>query len=300
MAERLNALPEVAAATGLRVGAVQVDGKVTQIVGVDPATAFNVVDVKIRRGSPGALGPKEIAVFEDTAKAKGLDIGDTVPVRFKDTGLQQLRIAMVYGEDRLAGEWFLGKQAYELNFANRLDWEVYVKKSADASLAEARKAVDAVAKSYPGLKVMDRKEFGKQMSEPFNQMLAFVYALLGLAILIALLGIGNTLALSIMERTRELGLLRAVGMTRRQLRSMVRWESVILAVQGTLLGLLIGVFLGWAFVRALSDKGIEVFHVPTPTLLLVVVLGALAGMVAAMMPGRRAGKLDVLRAVVSD
>ena len=102
------------------------------------------------------------------------------------------------------------------------------------------------------------------------------FALLGLAILIALLGIGNTLALSIVERTSELGLLRAVGMTRSQLRSSIRWESVIIAVQGTLLGLVLGVLVGWALVRALADEGIDVFRIPVGTLAVVVVLGALA------------------------
>ena len=301
MTQRLNTLPQVAAATGLRVGAAEVDGSVTQVVGVDPATAFQLVDVQPIEGKPNALAPADtIAVHKDVAKAKGLKIGDVVPVRFKDTGLQHLRIAMIYGEDRLAGEWFLGKAAMEANSANRLDWEVYVKRAPGTSVADVRKAVEAVTASYPGVKVMDRAEYGKQVGAPFNQMLALVYALLGLAILIALLGIGNTLALSIMERTRELGLLRAVGMTRRQLRRMVRWESVIISVQGTLLGLLIGVFLGWAMVKALADKGIEVFDIPVTSLAVVVVLGALAGMVAAIWPGRRAAKLDVLRAVVSE
>ncbi|MGZ4648913.1 MAG: ABC transporter permease, partial [Blastococcus sp.] len=133
-----------------------------------------------------------------------------------------------------------------------------------------------------------------------DQMLALVYALLGLAILIALLGIGNTLALSIVERTRELGLLRAVGMTRRQLRSSVRWESVIIAVQGTLLGLLIGVFLGWALVRALRDQGIDVFRLPLGQLAVVVLLGAVAGVLAAVLPSRRAARLQVLRAILSE
>jgi putative ABC transport system permease protein len=131
-------------------------------------------------------------------------------------------------------------------------------------------------------------------------MLALVYALLALAIVIALLGIGNTLALSIFERTRELGLLRAVGMTRSQLRSTIRWESVIIALQGTFLGLLIGVFFGWALVRALADQGIDQFTIPVVTLGIVVVLAALAGVVAAILPGRRAARLDVLKAIVTE
>jgi putative ABC transport system permease protein len=124
--------------------------------------------------------------------------------------------------------------------------------------------------------------------------------MLALAIIIALIGIGNTLALSIVERTRELGVLRAVGMTRKQLRSTIRWESVIIAVQGALLGLLIGVFFGWALVTAMADEGLNTFTVPVVSLVVVVVLAALAGVVAAVMPARRAARLDVLRAIVTE
>ena len=141
---------------------------------------------------------------------------------------------------------------------------------------------------------------GPPATKPLDQLLTLVYALLGLAILIALLGIANTLAPSIVEGTRELGLLRAVGMTRSQLRSSIRWESVIIAVQGTVLGLLISVFVGWALVSALSDEGITVFRIPYATLAAVVVLAAVAGMAAAVPPSRRAAELDVLRAVVSE
>jgi putative ABC transport system permease protein len=123
---------------------------------------------------------------------------------------------------------------------------------------------------------------------------------LALAILIALLGIANTLALSIIERTRELGMMRAVGMKRNQLRSMIRWESVIIAIQGTLLGLVVGVLFGWALVTALSDEGFETFRLPVATLVVIVVLAALAGVLAAVWPARRAAKLDVLRAVVTE
>jgi putative ABC transport system permease protein len=148
--------------------------------------------------------------------------------------------------------------------------------------------------------VLDRAGFKKQQTAPLNQMLALVYALLGLAIFIALLGIANTLALSIFERTREIGLLRAVGMTRAQLRSAIRWESVIIAVQGTVLGLGIGLFFGWALVSALDEQGLTVFRIPYGSLSIIVVLAAAAGMVAAIGPSRRAAKLNVLKAVISD
>jgi putative ABC transport system permease protein len=150
------------------------------------------------------------------------------------------------------------------------------------------------------VKVLDRSQYKQDQTKFLNQLLSLIYALLGLAILIALLGIANTLALSIAERTRELGLLRAVGMTRSQLRSSIRWESVIIALQGTVLGLVIGLFFGWALTRALHDQGITVFQVPVLSLVVVVLLAAVAGMVAAIPPSRRAAKLDVLKAVVTE
>ena len=168
------------------------------------------------------------------------------------------------------------------------------------STQAALKAVEDASAEYPSASVLDRDGFKAEQAALLNQMLALIYALLGLAILIALMGIANTLALSILERTREIGLLRAVGMTRSQLRSAIRWESVIIALQGTALGLVIGLFFGWALVRALEDQGMTVFQVPYGSLLVIVVLAALAGMVAAVGPSRRAAKLDVLRAVVSE
>jgi putative ABC transport system permease protein len=223
-----------------------------------------------------------------------------LPVAFKDTGQQQLRVAMIYGEDQVVGSYLLGMPAYDANYLTHYDNQVVVKQSSDVSQEAALAAVEDTSAAYPGVTVLDRDGYKAEQSEFLNQMLGLVYALLGLAILIALLGIANTLALSILERTREIGLLRAVGMTRPQLRSAIRWESVIIALQGTALGLVIGLFFGWALVRALEDEGLTVFRVPFVSLLVIVVLAALAGMVAAIGPSRRAARLDVLRAVVSE
>ena len=304
LAGRLAALPGVAAASGLRVGPAVVNGDTLLLGALDPAVATDLMNLKPLQGNAAALGADAIAVFQDTAAKKGLTIGSKVPVEFAETGKKQLTVGLIYGEKLEAngpdGTYFLGKAAYEANFANRADWQVYVKKAPGTTLAATRTAVDQVVQTYPGVDVMDKKQFAKAVSAPLDPMLALVYALLGLSILIALLGIGNTLALSIVERTRELGLLRAVGMTRSQLRSSIRWESVIIAIQGTVIGLGLGLLLGWAFVRAMADQGIDVFAVPVTQLAVVVVLGGLAGMLAAVLPSRRAAKLDVLRAVVSE
>jgi putative ABC transport system permease protein len=190
--------------------------------------------------------------------------------------------------------------AFEPNFASQFDHEVFVEKAAAVSTADALAAIHTVTRDYPGVKVLDRAQYVDEQMTVVNRLLALVYVLLALAIVIALMGIANTLALSISERVREIGLLRAVGMTRSQLRSTIRWESVIIALQGTLLGLVIGVFFGWALVSALRDQGFTQFSVPLLILLGVVVLACVAGMLAAVPPSRRAARLDVLRAVVSE
>ncbi len=221
---------------------------------------------------------------------------------FKDTGRQNLTVALIYGEatGAPAPRYFMGNQAFNANFPVRYDSRVFVKKAPGVSAAAALTAVRAVADRYSGTTVLDQAAFKAEQAKPIQQQLTLVYVLLALAIVIALLGIGNTLALSIVERTRELGVMRAVGMTRHQLRAMIRWESVIIALQGTVLGLLIGVFFGWALVLAMRSQGITEFSVPLLSLLIVVVLAALAGAAAAIWPSRRASKLNILRALVSE
>ncbi len=277
-------------------------GKVEQISAVDPATAGKIFDVNPLQGSIAGLGRTGIAVYKDVAAAQHLKVGSTVPMLFKDTGLQRLRVALIYGDAMAAParRYFLGTPAFDANFAIRYDSQVFVKKAPAVTTAAALAAVRKIATRYSGTSVMDQNAFKQEQAKPIQQELMLVYALLALAVLIALLGIGNTLALSIFERTRELGVMRAVGMTRRQLRATIRWESVIIALQGTLLGLLIGVFFGWVLVLAMKNQGITVFSVPVLSLAIVVVLAGVAGVAAAILPSRRAAKLNILRAIVSE
>jgi putative ABC transport system permease protein len=302
LAASLGELPEVEAVTGLRVTPVALDGDPVLLGALDPATAFDLLDLQPQEGAPQALAAAgTIAVHDQTARERGLAIGSTVPVVFKDSGPQQLTVAMIYGEELEAngpvGTYFIGTPTYEANVASDVDWKVLVRTAPDATLAEARAAVEDAAAPYPGVQTLDKAQFAESVYAPLDPLMALVYALLGLAIVIALLGIGNTLALSIVERTREIGLLRAVGMTRGQLRGTIRWESVIIAIQGTLVGLLLGLFLGWALMTALADEGLDVLDVPWATLAVVVLLAGLAGMLAAVLPSRRAASLDILRAV---
>jgi putative ABC transport system permease protein len=148
--------------------------------------------------------------------------------------------------------------------------------------------------------VENQAEFKETQSGFVDQMLGLVTALLALALIIALLGITNTLALSVFERTRELGLLRAVGMSRRQARSMIRWESVIIAVIGAVLGLVVGGFFGWALVTSLAGEGVTEFALPSGQLIAYVIAAGVAGIVAAIPPARRAARLNVLEAIATE
>jgi putative ABC transport system permease protein len=299
LAASLNELPEVDEAGAIRAGVAEIDGSATQLLAASDE-AFDIVDVDPVAGSPADLGADTIAVFEDVAKDKNLSIGDRVPVVFKDTGRKELTVAMIYGESQPAGDWLLGTETYEANVDDQYDYQVFVKQADGVDTPTAKAAVEQVADGYPGAKVLDQAGYEDDQTMFIDQLLGLIYAMLLLAIFIALLGIGNTLALSIIERTRELGMMRAVGMTRSQLRSMIRWESVIIAIQGTLLGIVVGVLFGWALVTALSDEGIETFRLPVATLAVIVVLAVFAGVLAAVWPARRAAKLDVLRAVVTE
>jgi putative ABC transport system permease protein len=158
-------------------------------------------------------------------------------------------------------------------------------------------ALKKVVAEFPGPKLETRDQFKQTQVNQVNQLLNLIYVLLFFAIVIALFGIANTLGLSIIERTHELGLLRAVGMTRRQLRSSVRWESVIISLLGTFLGLVIGVVFAWALVHALADQGIDQFSLAPVQLLVIVVLAGVFGVIAAIWPARRAARLDILESI---
>jgi putative ABC transport system permease protein len=310
LVQQLTALPQVAAATGESIGEAVIFGQVTAIAAVDPGTAGQIFNVSPLQGSISALGADGIAVSAETATQHHLTLGDPVPAVFRDTGPQTLRVALIYGDRQAAPSaspggkpsYFLGTPAFNANFAAPHSYvQVFVEKAPGVTTAAALAAVKKLtARDAPGASVLDQGAYKAEQTKPINQLLYFIYALLALAIVIALLGIGNTLALSIFERTRELGVMRAVGMTRRQLRSTIRWESVIVALQGTVLGLLVGIFFGWALVLAQKNQGITVFSLPYRTLLIVIVLAGLAGVAAAILPSRRAAKLNVLRAIVTE
>jgi putative ABC transport system permease protein len=299
LAAELNELPELDAATGVRVTGAEVNGEADMLIGVDPATVQQVFDFGDIEGSLDDLGASHIAMSADAADDAGFTLGDTVPVTFTETGAQDLTLVATYTTDDLAGDQLIGFDTYEANVEDQFDFTVFATVADGVDSDTAVAAVEDVAAAYPQAEVQDRTAYKESQTAEIDLILNMVYALLFLAVLIALLGIANTLALSIFERTRELGLLRAVGMTRRQLRATVRYESVIIALLGTFLGLVIGLGFGWALMAALESEGLNRFVVPVGQLATITVIAVIAGIVAAVLPARRASKLDVLDAIVA-
>ena len=294
----LRALPNVEMASGVRVGQAKIKGSVDFLYAADPAKINSLFDLRPTQGKISDLGPNGLAVLESTADDNGLKLGSKVTVEFPETGKQTFTVESIFAQTGFAN-WVTSLDTYEANVADQFDTQIYIKTTGGVT-PENTAALKQVVKQYPGPKLETREQFKATQVGQIDQILNLIYVLLFFAIVIALFGIANTLGLSIIERTRELGLLRAVGMSRRQLRASVRWEAVIIALLGTLLGLVIGVAFAWAMVRALSDQGIDKFSLAPVQLIVIVVLAALFGILAAAWPARRAAKLDVLDSIQSN
>jgi putative ABC transport system permease protein len=292
LADELRGTSGVDVVTQARLTPAIVDGSATDAFNAFDATTvdemFVLGDVQ---GNLDTLGADGIAVSAEHATEQGWTIGTKVPVTFPSGDTSLVVEAIFSGATDWVGSMFVDLDALAANGGDALDYRVYV--SGDEA------AISHVADAYGSANVLDKDGFLALVGSEIDTMLGLFYALLMLAVVIALLGIANTLALSIFERTRELGLLRAVGMGRSQVRSTVRWESIIIAVFGSTLGLAVGTFFGWATVRAMADQGIDTLTVPVTSLAIVTLIAAFAGAIAAVLPARRAAKVDVLKALVS-
>ena len=302
IAREIGRLPEVDVATPMRFGQFRrADDRSFFVAAVDPAGIEKVADLEVRAGSLGTLGLGQVFVYSKTAGDLDLQIGDRFPMEFAATSRQQMSVAGTFDNKSLVQtDYLVSIATYDQHFPERVDLQVYVKAAPGVSPVEARRAIEPVIERYPNVQLQDQTESKERSAQQVNQLLGLVSAMLGLALLIALFGITNTLALSVFERTRELGLLRAVGMARRQTRSMIRWEAVIISVIGAVLGLAIGMFFGWALVTSLETEGITELVIPYGQLGAYVAVAALAGVLAALPPARRAGKLNVLEAISAE
>ncbi|MFD8999411.1 ABC transporter permease [Streptomyces sp. NPDC059582] len=302
LAAAVGALPEVDTAVGLGRGVAEVDGSGRALTVTDPNALARTFDLGSVQGSLRDLGIDGIAVTREEADERGLATGDTTRLTFTDGERRTFTVRAVYGRSELAGDYVITRAAWAPHRTQDSDTLLAVSFKDGVGTDDGKAAVQRVAARYGNPEVQTRAEYARSSAGGIDMMLTLVYALLALAVLIALLGIANTLTLAVHERTRELGLLRAVGQTRSQLRAMVRWESILVAAFGTAGGLGLGAFLGWVLVKAsdgASDSAFA-FAIPPVRLAVVALVGLAAGALAGVRPARRAARLDVLRAIATE
>jgi putative ABC transport system permease protein len=297
VAARAQQVPGAAAVSEIRQVPFRIDGSDAFVNAVDPATIEQVTDLGVSEGSVASLGRGDILVYRQRAEEHGWAVGDRVTVEFPATGTTRLTIGGIYDENRLVNDYVISLATYAEHYSEALDSFVLVTVAPGRDVAQVQQGLEAAVKPFANIDVQNQAQFRQKQANLVNSVLRLVTVLLALAVLIAFVGIVNTLSLSIYERTREIGLLRAVGTTRRQVRTMVRREAVIVAVIGAALGVVVGVLFGWAMQQALAETGVTVLSIPYGQLAVYVVLAALAGVAAAALPARRAAKLNVLEAI---
>jgi putative ABC transport system permease protein len=297
IARQVRQVDGVRSVAALRTAGARIGADRVFVAAVDPRDLGLALAVPMQAGSLAELRPGTMAASARSAERRGLRLGDVVPVRFQG-GAARLRLVALFGSSAaLPANYLVTPDAFVKGGLEPLDSVLFVTKSDSADTEAVRAEVDRIIADLPTVTVKDPGEFAEEQRSQINLFLYFIYALLGLAVVIAVLGIINTLALSVIERTREVGLLRAVGLSRRQLRRMVRLESVIVAVLGAVLGVAMGLVFGVALQRAIADEGVDVLSIPWLQLVAFVALAAVAGVLAAVLPARRAARLDVLTAI---
>jgi putative ABC transport system permease protein len=299
--DQVKKVPGVEAAARFRFVVAKVGGESTRVGGIEPAPFAKAMKVTMDSGTVGALTGRTLLVESKLAKEKGLAVGDKVTMSIAGNPASYPVVGTFEAIPGISGSQYLTSlEALSAAGVVPADNFAYVVRAPGADRATVRAGIDKVVAGLPTVTLKDQAEFAAEQRAPIDQMLALIYALLGLAVVIAVLGIVNTLALSVIERTREVGLLRAVGLSRRQLRTMVRLESIIIALLGAVLGVGLGLVFGVALQQSQADSGVEVLSVPFVQLSVFVALAALVGVLAAVWPARRAARLDVLRALTTD
>jgi putative ABC transport system permease protein len=278
-------------------GQVEIRDDVDDLTAVSPVNLAQNITLRMTSGSASSISSGELLIDTSTASSKHLAVGDHLAVKFAKTGTVNMLIGGIYKTNEVLGSYVISNAFYLSHFDQPVPEAVLARTDGRPGVEQAMTAALA---SFPNVQVQTRAQFEKSQKQQVDKLLGLVYALLALAVIIALIGIINTLMLSVFERTREIGLLRAVGMTRRQTRAMVRAESVILALFGAVVGVVIGTGLGLAFVSSLRTQGISDTSVPIPELVIFLVLAAFLGLFAATFPARRAAKLDILAAIATD
>ncbi len=299
LADDINTLPEVERATGIGLLTVKIDGKGQYLTTINPATVEGVFDIGLTSGTYADLTPETIFVSQQYAENNNAKLGDTIVVTLADAQVKSLSIAGIYEFDELAGKYTVSRDLTKDTTVITFDLGVYIKIKDGVSQESARTALQAAVDKYGQGTLLSKREYIDSQSGQVNQLLGLIYGLLFLSVIIAVVGIIITLLLSVFERQREIGLLRAVGMTKSQVRTTVRWESVITSLLGAVVGIVLGVGLGWVIVYALRDQGLSAFSVPVGTTVSILIMAFIIGILAAVYPAWRATRVNLLAAITT-
>ena len=295
--EEVRGLEEIGDTSTLKVGTAEVNGESTSVVAIDPTTIGAVTNFEVSEGAYQAMAATGgVLVHADLLEDNGWAIGNTVEIVYPQDDGGPIEIVGTIASANF-GDYVITEDEFTVGFNNPTDAFVFANAAEGVPVDEARAALDGLAVDYPNVNVQNKDELIADAENQIDQILVLFTGLLLLAIIIAVLGITNTLALSIIERTREIGLLRAIGMLRRSVRRMIRWEAVIIALFGAVMGIGVGLFLGWAVVQALADEGLGSFAIPWTQLFVLVLLAGVAGVIAAIYPSWKASRMDILAAI---
>ena len=300
LVDQLQPLPEVADVSGFSTVQVRIDGEVRSATGFDSGVGTSVVDFGVIEGV-AEIGPGGLGVLDDAAAETGLQLGDVVPVEFEDGFITDIEVRAIFDDASvLGGEWLLDRSLTSEHVTVDDVSFIGLTYTEGVDTIFARSVVEEVTSAFPQLSVQDNTEFKEEAEGQIAQLQVVITGLLVLCLVVAFFGIVNTMALAVLERTREIGLLRAVGMTRRQLRTSVRWEAAIISLFGSLLGIALGLVLGAAAVVAIPDSFVSSIGIPWGQLVVYALVGGGLGVLAAWFPARRAAKLDVLDAIATE
>ncbi|MFG2405216.1 ABC transporter permease [Streptomyces brevispora] len=308
-AEALTAAPGIEHVTNYKVLGAKLtnpDGSTTDqhVTAADPTYPQDLRRETVAGDLPAAYGKDAMSVGDGYATAHGIKVGDTITVAFEAGATAKLKVAAITSDDTSVdqGSMYMNTATAQRYVpADKMPKNLIMfAKAQDGKEKEAYAALKSSLAQYPQYKVQNQADFKQSLKDQIGQLLNIVYGLLALAIIVAVLGVVNTLALSVVERTREIGLMRAIGLSRRQLRRMIRLESVVIALFGALLGLGLGMGWGTSAQKLLALEGLGVLEIPWPTIITVFVASAFVGLFAALVPAFRAGRMNVLNAIATD
>lgn len=300
LASDLQGSELVDAVTGLRYVEAEVDGEVTGTAAVDFTQIGALLDLSVETGGLNSAVTNPVLVSDDEAEATSLVVGDVVSTAFANGNSVDATVVGTFSDQAIVVQDYLfDTSVFDGANVNVADTWLAVSTAPVADQTAVVALFDDISAAFPHADVETAAEFRERLEGSVDEVLSIVNVMVALAVIIALIGIANTLALSVVERTRELGLVRAVGMSRRQLRRMVRFEAALVATFGAVLGVCVGLLFGWGVVQALPDEFASAVSIPVGSIVTLVVVAGLAGVVAAWLPARRAGRLNVLDAIAA-